>query len=674
MVAILSKEDLLEKSLKQLKAHVKALQTAGYPIDYDSIKADAHEQDDEAKFLRMKIRHAQRDPPKKTKPPKAKPASPKAKSPGKVGRAAELNKLSLRSKNKEMDLMTMAKDLNVTGRTKMKKDDLISAIIIAEKKSSKPPSEETGEIAPKKKSKSKTPKVKPPSEEEEEIVPKKKSKSKTPKVKPPSEEEEEIVPKKKSKSKTPKVKPPSEEEEIAVSKNCGEFSHDELLNKRLDELRKLLKSKGIDASGVDNKEQAADIFCQFSKYEESCGEDNGFKCGDDRVCDVSVNPGVCVSKNVAVGEPSWLEYKGRQIVGSKDAINALRKKLGLNKYQEPDPLSKEGITRSKLLKRAGLVSGKTDKDFKRMSNKQLEHFIEGYDIKEKKSKSKLIKQLAKNDKSDLSDLSVQELQHRAKLIGKKANKLKNREENLEMLAAWLHRDPSEFQKWSDTELEQRLVALREWQHEEGENRQDMINDLSGWMKDNPSNFKDWSDQDLKQRLEGFREFQQFQGKNLAKKKKQESEKVKPAKKPVKQESSSEEEVVKPAKKPVKQESSSEEEVVKPAKKPVKQESSSEEEVVKPVKKPAKKPVKQESSSEEEVVKPVKKPKSSSEEEVAKASSSEEETPIERKKQEDISHTDVERVLADVMAGKQGKIEELSQVQNTVLKCLGLISA
>ena len=41
-------------------------------------------------------------------------------------------------------------------------------------------------------------------------------------------------------------------------------------------------------------------------------------------------------------------------------------------------------------------------------------------------------------------------------------------------------------------------------------------------------------------------------------------------------------------------------------------------------------------------------------------------------QEKIDVVQVEKVLSEVMSGKKGQIEDLSHVQNTVLKCLGLI--
>ena len=87
MVAILSNEQLETQSVSQLKKHVKALQQAGYPIDYDSVKTSAQDAEDVAKFYRKKIRHAQRTPPAKAKSPRSKPVKKEYS-----GRAAELAK------------------------------------------------------------------------------------------------------------------------------------------------------------------------------------------------------------------------------------------------------------------------------------------------------------------------------------------------------------------------------------------------------------------------------------------------------------------------------------------------------------------------------------------------------------------------------------------------------
>jgi hypothetical protein len=122
-------------------------------------------------------------------------------------------------------------------------------------------------------------------EQTEELVSKPKSKSKSKSkelpVEPTVETEEEVKPKSKSRSKS------------------GSKNKETLHSSRLDELRALLKEKGIDASSVEDPKLAQNILQEYRNNDEKCGEDNDFECGDVRVCDVSVKPGVCIDKSVA---------------------------------------------------------------------------------------------------------------------------------------------------------------------------------------------------------------------------------------------------------------------------------------------------------------------------------------------------------------------------------------
>ena len=60
MVETISKEDLQKMSKKELLRHIKALEDSGYPIELKQVAVEALLEDDVEKFLRKKIRHAQR--------------------------------------------------------------------------------------------------------------------------------------------------------------------------------------------------------------------------------------------------------------------------------------------------------------------------------------------------------------------------------------------------------------------------------------------------------------------------------------------------------------------------------------------------------------------------------------------------------------------------------------
>jgi hypothetical protein len=479
------------------------------------------------------------------------------------------------------------------------------------------------------------------------------------------------------------------------SKYCGDFSREELLEKRLSELRKLLKLKGIDGSDLEDTEQAADVYCQFNKFEESCSEENGYKCGDDRICNVSVKPGVCEDPLIGNKEASKIEYKGRTIVGNKEAIKALRKKLGLksvskSKKEEVDPFSPKGFERNRLIKRAMHVSGMSKDDFEDMSNEDIENFIQNYDIKEKKSKAKLIKQLAaKEKKKQEEELSAEELRERASLIGPKALKAKDREEMIEALSSWLDRNPSYFKDWSNKELRQRLEALREWQQEAGEqNRLNLIEELASLTGRHKSFYNDWSIKELRQRLQALKEsmessdeeerlelIKQVSALTGRHKSFYNDWTVEELQQRLEAEEGEEDE----------EEEENEEERLELIKQvaaltgrhrsfyndwsvdELRQRLQAEEELSELSEE------EKASTSEEEEKKDVSTSEEESEKE-EKVSVSSEEEEEERAKQEKISYGDVEKVLSDVVAGKGGKIEELSKVQKAVFKCLGLINA
>ena len=74
--------------------------------------------------------------------------------------------------------------------------------------------------------------------------------------------------------------------------------------------------------------------------------------------------------------------------------------------------------------------------------------------------------------------------------------------------------------------------------------------------------------------------------------------------------------------------------------------------------------------EEEVVTPKKKKKAESIEE----SEDDESVKKERARQEKINIKDVQEALVEVVSGKKKQIEQFSEVQEMVLKCLGLVKA
>jgi hypothetical protein len=693
MVEILSNEELLTLSLKDLKRHLKSLASAGYQFDYEDVKNQIKKkgnEEDATKYLRMKIRHIQRDKPKTSV---STEKSSNAKGSG-SDRKSQLNSMTVRSKSKETDLMTIAQGLNVPNRTRLKKAELIEAILAAEK--GQVSTKAINESKPAVKSKKSKPIVQESeeSEESEESVPVVKSK----KSKPIVEESEESVPVVKSKKSKPIVEE-SVPAPISIKPEpedmCGKYTREQLLEKRIEELKTLLAKKGINADAVESKEKVVDLYCEMSSHGKSCDESNRYKCGPDQVCDISSNPGVCVSKDIAVDEPAWLEYRGRQIVGSKSAIKALQKKLNISKYEPVDPFSEEGFARGKLLSEAMRMTNRTKDDLSKFTDNQLRLIIEGYKIKSEKSHKSLLRQLSRESGEsldELSKLSVVELKRRAELMrgqleAEKSSEKLNREELIEQVAALTDRNPSDFANWSNLALKQRMEAFLDgealprrkaspadslskkekkryknelalkisnmtgkdpsfydtWnissleskiaelqladfeKYDKKVDKKQLRSEIASWTGSSPSTYSGWSTKELKQRLEALYD---------------ESES------PLKTVSGidSDDEVAPPLK-------------IK-SKKSAPVEDSSDDEDMPPLKIKSKKiiPAEDDSSDEEDM--------KQTEKEKKKA----------RKKQESVSDKDVEKILAEVKSGKKSNIDEFTQVQNAVMKCLGLLSS
>ena len=96
---------------------------------------------------------------------------------------------------------------------------------------------------------------------------------------------------------------------------------DDLLKKKVTELKALLKEKGIEI-GLSGKNKETLI-----KYLNSprCDPENQEFCPDDMICDVRNK--LCIDKEDLPKNLASFNYMGREIVGSKKAIDALTKKL-----------------------------------------------------------------------------------------------------------------------------------------------------------------------------------------------------------------------------------------------------------------------------------------------------------------------------------------------------------
>jgi hypothetical protein len=568
MAEIISREDLRGMDLPSLKKYAKKLKKAGYPIA-ENLEEIAMTKDDPEKYLRMKIRHAQRvEPVGETKSEKY----------------LELEALPKKSKiSGQNDLETEARKYGVSGYREMNKDELIREIL---------KNIEAG-VEPSQVKKRKSPKSKSKDTENEDtdvedtdmeskrrlkMKPASHAKSKSVQSSSESEREVELAGVKIKGKKTAvhtlrrKVgKPAPSDDELKSAKKA-----------RVKELEKIINGRK-ELGSESRKNMAKKLLKNFNKYGESCSEDNDFKCGDDRVCDMSVDPGVCIDpKDRLKDNIQYLQYKGTQIIGDAGAIKALKRRLGVENPGLGDP------TRDKLIRKAVKISAKDEYDFRNMNSNQLRLFIDNFNITENGDDES-------GEEIEIdTELPDVEIARRAKLVKKqmkleKGASSENREELIEALSALLDREPSYFKKWTNLELKQRLESFAEPEDFEKPStrikdteRKQNIDILLKMRGGKPSNYKKWSDNELRQRVEGLME---------------ETE--------------------------TKSESKS---------KPSEEKDS-------------------ESESEES-----------------------EEEKVPKKKAKEVSSDNVVKVLSDVISGKGSKkSEEFSEIQKTVLKCLGLLS-
>ena len=436
----------------------------------------------------------------------------------------------------------------------------------------------------------------------------------------------------------PEPKPESDEPESEApppKQPASNLTYEELLNKRLEELKAILESKGVqNTSKVNSKEHAAFLADQVSKG-GVCSEEN--KCGKGLICDVTTKPGVCVDKKIIADnyvEP--ISLNGVKVVGTPRVLSKLQKKY--QAVQPEEQVEVQSESKKALIKKASMIIGREKSFFKSMSEEQLTNLIDGYGIVEDSSNMKnFISKKTSVKLSKLSKLPLEELIKRASLITDEIledaeNDRANREDMIELLSGWSNKPPSDYKKVGNNAIKEKLRIIRLIR----ENPPTQI------VQEDPRPSKSF--QDLRKEAESVES-------------KAPPKPSKPSKKPVpKPESEDEEseEAIPPPKpsKPSK----------KPLPKPDSEDEQSEEAIPPPKpSKPSKKPIKEDSDDEESEEESKAPPKGSKASKDAKAS-------------KEIKKEDLERVMEQILAGDKQNIDDLSAVQNTVLKCFGLLGA
>lgn len=428
MVKSYTREEVNAMNYTELKKLIKKLAEEGYeyhgkPLESAeqiAIAKEAKNDDEKLSYLRKVARHTLNLSKKSENKDEEEQGDP---------RFNELNKMVKKTKTGEPDLRGIAKKLRKQAKetgnvrvqeimndyTEVDKDELIKKIMKAEKLLGQP-------------------KVSKPSIESDDSEPIKVKSKPASKASPKPTLSKDVS----SKASPPKASPPKASPKPTSSKakspNCGKYDYEDLMSKKLGDLQTILAKKGVeDSSLISSKKDAVDLVCQIGKNKEFC--DSDFACSDDKVCNVSTSPGICVDPDFVKKSASVLEYKGKQIIGSAEAIKNLKKKLGIkekcnedndfycssgkvcdiesNKCIKEDKVdssyktfdyngvkivgSKDAIklfkqkvqdpdfnkARKKLVKKAMKISSQDSSNFAGMTKEKLEKFIEGYAIQEK---------------------------------------------------------------------------------------------------------------------------------------------------------------------------------------------------------------------------------------------------------------------------------------------------
>ena len=406
MTDILDSTVLRSMSLKQLKTHAKKLRKAGYPIKGYSKLTDSKQ---DMKLLRKMIRHAQKAgitgdvPEVETKagpscdlnfPNKTNCMKGAGNSAAQIRQLAEdcgidLKKYKTKAKQCEQ-LLKMQGGPKVGAKGKASGITADPAYAKLKKKTAKVLKEEArqlgltyaeqgGEMLPiskvrkhgvilailKKKGKLPVPGVSP-----RKTSPRKTSPRKTP-------------PRKTSPRKTPPRK-------TSPGKQCGSYRTDELMEMSLKELKNVMYSAGLKSGLPRSRKGKIDYLCALNEN-GPCNPQEGEWCDGDFICDASNTPGVCVSESQANDKLKEWTYQDHKIIGTAKALAKL--KTALKKKPEkrpekrperkrplPDPYSAEGLRRMGLIGKLAGLTGKHGSLYKDWHIAELISAIEDIEI------------------------------------------------------------------------------------------------------------------------------------------------------------------------------------------------------------------------------------------------------------------------------------------------------
>ena len=402
MVKKLESSVLKDMTLSDLKKHAKRLRRDGYPISGYSKLSDTPS---DMSTLRKMIRRAQ-------KAGKSSGSSPKASSPKKrSGCSADFENVThCQKKTSAKKVKELAEECGIEYTTKEKTCRALLALGVdvgggggggspkkKKKSSSKTPSSAINQTdAYKKLNKLK---------KKDNNGPDLQDKARKLKITYADQDGENIsmgklrkhelilaILKKKGKGSISTPTPPKKKSKKKKKRTPSPVK-DALQSMSRKELRKVLREAGLTTFPKDK--QGMIDYLNAVNNNGRCDPEEGQWCNGEFVCDINNKPGVCLSPSQAQGFDEW-EYQGKKMVGTADAISALKQAMKPKKSKKkklkdtrpqgdlPDPWSAEGLKRKNLINQVSLATGRSKSFYKDWQVEDLRNRLEGLEVEKER--------------------------------------------------------------------------------------------------------------------------------------------------------------------------------------------------------------------------------------------------------------------------------------------------
>ena len=167
----------------------------------------------------------------------------------------------------------------------------------------------------------------------------------------------------------------SAKEKKKDERKCGEHTHGEFMNMDLKDLKDVLSKVGLKKGLPTSRDGKFEYFCS-AEENGRCDPSKGQWCDGEFVCDVSNSPGVCVSPYIVPSESQQIEINEHKVAGTIESIKLL--KTSTKKLQ-------------KLIKKISKLSGKPQTHYINWSPDDLKIHLERLKFMQRKRNDLLVR-------------------------------------------------------------------------------------------------------------------------------------------------------------------------------------------------------------------------------------------------------------------------------------------